>query len=221
MNREFAHTITLLRKEKKLSQKEAAQALGVSQALLSHYEKGIRECGLSFVVKAADFYGVSCDYLLGRTAERLYDIAELTEDTPTFKKQNAANIVNRRLLDNTAGILYDILSKAGNRKLTRTVTGYLMLGYYKTFRTLCHPSRNTADEMFTVSKDIWRGYTSAAQEKAFTDIEGMANADSESYVQALGELNISPEQLAGEYAEAAGSLFNVIRHAENAVNKMK
>ncbi len=46
MNTNFARNLTLLRKEKKLTQKEAAQSLGVSQALLSHYEKGIRECSL-------------------------------------------------------------------------------------------------------------------------------------------------------------------------------
>ncbi len=56
-----------LRKSKGISQKEASAKLGISQALLSHYEKGIRECGLGFLVRAADFYGVSCDYLLGRT----------------------------------------------------------------------------------------------------------------------------------------------------------
>lgn len=50
--------------------KQAAEDLGVSQALLSHYEKGIRECGLDFVVRVADYYNVSCDYLLGRSAER-------------------------------------------------------------------------------------------------------------------------------------------------------
>ena len=37
--------LSSLRKEKGLSQKEAAAGLGVSQALLSHYENGIRECG--------------------------------------------------------------------------------------------------------------------------------------------------------------------------------
>ena len=67
---EFNRIITLLRKERGITQKQAAQDLGVSQALLSHYEKGIRECGLEFVVKVADYYGVSCDYLLGRSAER-------------------------------------------------------------------------------------------------------------------------------------------------------
>ena len=40
-----------------ISQKKAATDLHISQALLSHYEKGIRECGLDFVVAAADYYG--------------------------------------------------------------------------------------------------------------------------------------------------------------------
>ena len=67
---EFNRIIKLLRKERGITQKQAAEDLGVSQALLSHYEKGIRECGLDFVVRVADYYNVSCDYLLGRSAER-------------------------------------------------------------------------------------------------------------------------------------------------------
>lgn len=51
VNDAFPRIITLLRKERGLSQKKAAEELQVSQALLSHYEKGIRECGLEFVVK--------------------------------------------------------------------------------------------------------------------------------------------------------------------------
>lgn len=70
MDRNFPIILCELRKEKGLSQKEAAAQLGVSQALLSHYEKGIRECGHSFLIKVADFYGVTCDYLLGRTNAR-------------------------------------------------------------------------------------------------------------------------------------------------------
>lgn len=70
MERNFPVILCELRKERGLSQKEAAAKLGVSQALLSHYEKGIRECGQTFLVKVADFYGVTCDYLLGRTTAR-------------------------------------------------------------------------------------------------------------------------------------------------------
>lgn len=66
MSTAFSYRITSLRKEKGLSQKEVAMSLGVSQALLSHYEKGVRECGLEFVIRCADFFGVTTDYLLGK-----------------------------------------------------------------------------------------------------------------------------------------------------------
>lgn len=79
MDRNFPVIISELRKEKGLSQKEAAAQLGISQALLSHYEKGIRECGQSFLIKIADFYGVSCDYILGRTNKRT-DIQAVAEN---------------------------------------------------------------------------------------------------------------------------------------------
>ena len=65
MSTSISSRLVSLRKDKNLSQKEAAQALGVSQALLSHYEKGIRECGLDFLCRASAFYDVSSDYLLG------------------------------------------------------------------------------------------------------------------------------------------------------------
>lgn len=66
----FSARLAALRKERGLTQKEAAEQLGISAALLSHYEKGIRECGLAFLCKAAAFYDVSCDYLLGVSESR-------------------------------------------------------------------------------------------------------------------------------------------------------
>ncbi len=65
MNCNFPKIISDLRKSKGISQKQAAIDLGVSQALLSHYEKGIRECGLDFLIKLSAYYEVSCDELLG------------------------------------------------------------------------------------------------------------------------------------------------------------
>ena len=70
MSAEFSAKLSMLRQEKGVSQKQAAIDLGVSQALLSHYEKGIRECSLAFVKKSAVYYGVSADYLLGLSAQR-------------------------------------------------------------------------------------------------------------------------------------------------------
>ena len=70
MKSALAKTLGVLRREKKLSQREAATKLGVSQALLSHYENGAREPKFDFVIRACDYYGVSADYLLGRSDER-------------------------------------------------------------------------------------------------------------------------------------------------------
>ena len=51
---EFSKTLAMLRKEQGISQRKAAGDLGISQALLSHYENGIREPGLGFVTKVCD-----------------------------------------------------------------------------------------------------------------------------------------------------------------------
>ena len=45
INPDFSRILSLLRQEKGISQRKAAAALGISQALLSHYENGIREPG--------------------------------------------------------------------------------------------------------------------------------------------------------------------------------
>ena len=66
----FAAKLGELRHEKGLSQRQAAVELGVSQALLSHYETDAREPKLDFVVKVCDYYSVTTDYILGRTNER-------------------------------------------------------------------------------------------------------------------------------------------------------
>ena len=66
MNDNFSRVLALLRQEKGISQRKAAGELGISQALLSHYENGAREPGLQFLCRACDYYGVTADYLLGR-----------------------------------------------------------------------------------------------------------------------------------------------------------
>ena len=81
----FASKISSLRREKNITQKDAAPDLGVSQALLSHYEKGIRECNLEFVKKAAVYYNVSADYLLGLSDTKhgnrdVFDEADIPDD---------------------------------------------------------------------------------------------------------------------------------------------
>lgn len=65
----FPEILSSLRRARGLSQRKAAADLGISQALLSHYENGAREPGLGFVCRVCDYYGVTADYLLGRCGE--------------------------------------------------------------------------------------------------------------------------------------------------------
>ena len=70
MKSAFAEKLGSLRRDKAISQRRVAEELGVSQALLSHYENGAREPKLEFVVRACDYYSVPADYILGRNSER-------------------------------------------------------------------------------------------------------------------------------------------------------
>ena len=78
MKTDFAEMLSSLRRERGISQKKAAKDLQISQALLSHYENGVREPKFEFVHKACLYYGVSADYILGR----------LKEDTVTVSCKN-------------------------------------------------------------------------------------------------------------------------------------
>ncbi len=94
----FNERLIELRTEKGISQKTAAIDLGVSQALLSHYEKGIREYSLSFLCKAAEYYGVSADYILKRTNSRTGVVSEESNDVETDNIFNTATIYRAALM---------------------------------------------------------------------------------------------------------------------------
>lgn len=59
-----------LRKEKDLRQEDIAAELGIAITTYCRYELGMREPGASLLVRMADYYDVSADYLLGRKDER-------------------------------------------------------------------------------------------------------------------------------------------------------
>ena len=59
-----------LREDRDLKQKQIAAYLVCDQSLYSKYERGERPVPLDVIVKLADFYGVSVDYLIGRSDEK-------------------------------------------------------------------------------------------------------------------------------------------------------
>ena len=100
----FNAILSSLRRETGFSQRYVANELGVSQALLSHYENGAREPKLEFVIKACDYYGVTADYLLGRSDER-------GSERPLFTKNLAAAVSELQELQSAGGALIEKMKR--------------------------------------------------------------------------------------------------------------
>lgn len=231
MNNNFPRIITLLRKEKGFSQKQVAADLEISQALLSHYEKGIRECGLDFVVKVAEYYGVSCDYLLGRTPDRTgatIKVEDLPEPDAAGKdntyRGSLLPTLNKKLIANSMNIIFDILQKSNHKNLTTEVSAYLMLSVYKMFRLLYSANAKNPQGMFAAQAELQQGMASAAQclaeAKAQCIAQGIGTKEWEG-LKKENALSLSPEVISQQYPLFASSLYNLIQTAETRMGVKK
>ncbi len=224
LNSSFPRLITLLRKERGTSQKQAAADLAVSQALLSHYEKGIRQCGLDFVVKVADYYQVSCDYLLGRTADKSGTTIAVDEipDAENGERDNRFKgsvlpILNKKLLFNSLNIVYDLLSRCGSKALTTEVSAYLMLAVYAMFRQIYAANPKNPANMFAVPKYMFHSAVIGELARTSAGIGQLAKGKSlgdEPGLPAEKAPVILPDNLQREYPLFTSSLLNLLRSAE-------
>lgn len=228
---EFNRIITLLRKERGITQKQAASDLGVSQALLSHYEKGIRECGLEFVVKVADYYGVSCDYLLGRSADRSGAVlsAENLPNPDAMKdgiyRGSVLPTMNKKLISNSLNVLYAKLGSCQNKEIVTEASSYLMLAVYKVFRHLYSAESHNTSSLFSISQNTWQGYSDSAMKVAEANLcATLAGEDVSGKGEPLKDtscLAMTTDSLAQEYPLYVSSLLNLVKTSEDRIEKLK
>jgi len=131
---EFSKNLRKLREDKKISQKSVAASLGVSQALLSHYEKGIRECGLDFLARAAKFYDVTTDFLLGLSEEREVEQNRQSEVTQDIKKDGntySIAMLYRNLIIHATAHIFGALNENANREAAVLSGKYMTLAIYR------------------------------------------------------------------------------------------
>lgn len=223
MNADFPRLITLLRKEKGISQKQAAAEFGISQALLSHYEKGIRECGLDFLVKCARFYGVSCDYLLGVSPERngrqltVEDIPEPDSSKDVIFKGNIMPILNKKLISNSLNIVYDLVGKSESKQMNTEISNYLMMAVYRAFRILYSANPKNENTMFSVPQELVSGYCHASMMVSEARAQQLAQGSDKNpdRVRNIDELKITTEYLMHNYPKQSQALLNLIQNSEN------
>ena len=224
METEFSRIITLLRKEKKLSQKRVAKDLNISQGLLSHYEKGVRECGIDFIIKVAEYYDVSCDYLLGRTAQRK---TETPSDTEQKKEKsvtygNSLTQLNKELISNSTAILFELAQQTENKNFQVMLSDYLMATIYRLFRMIHSANSKNPQAMFSLPNEFYNGYTDAFQRIREVEMNALLKGISVNNLPSVARNKIpeiSEELLLSEYKEYATSIINVIKLTENNLKK--
>jgi transcriptional regulator with XRE-family HTH domain len=129
MKTDFSSILMKLRHESSLSQKKAADDLGISQALLSHYENGVREPRLEFIIKACEYYGVSTDYILGRTDIKSFDGKVALDCADNEQRRNA----------DVAALIISVLQEAGDAQLCSSAARYIGLSVFNVLYALCTP----------------------------------------------------------------------------------
>ena len=140
----FSKNLRKMREDAQISQKSAAASLGISQALLSHYEKGIRECGLDFLSRAAKFYKVSADYLLGTSNSddaqnnagenaRVYNIKNKINDDilkKDGKEYNISAALYKNLLTNAITYIFDCMKEQEHNEISVLSGKYISQAIY-------------------------------------------------------------------------------------------
>lgn len=117
--------ILALRKQKNIGQKEFAIYLHVSISTISNYENDVHAPDLPTLIKIADYFNVSTDYLLNRT-QCIYPVAAL--DTQYIGSYTAANVLNTTL-QLTAPSQTDLVNYLSMLNLRDKLTKPLTLDY--------------------------------------------------------------------------------------------
>lgn len=222
MLNDFPRILTLLRKEKNISQKQAAEDLGVAQALLSHYEKGKRECGLEFLLKAAEYYNVSTDYLLGKSPvsngavisnKDIKDVAE-PEKARNLTAEELSSVFAKKLVTNSVDVLYSLLAKTKNGILMDKVYDIFACAVYRAFRLIYRTNPANDKNLFKISEETAESLVLAQESITGAKAE---LAIQNSNVQAP---SISRLELEREYGKSASVLLNMVMHCEKQLEKL-
>jgi hypothetical protein len=128
-------------------------------------------------------------------------------------KGNMITAINKRLLNNTTSVIFDLLAQIGSKDLTNAVSNYLMSAEYQIFRTIYSAESNNSQTMFSISKNRYKNLCSASM---MLDLE---------IINELIEHNklsvpLSPDTISTYFEKGASSLFNLIQYSERNIRNI-
>ncbi len=95
MNSRLPYTLKKLRTKKGLSQQAVADVLGFSRSTLGNYEQGTRTPDLATMSSFADFYGVTIDYLQGRSSSQSLNYEDEISPSASVEESRTMKLPNR------------------------------------------------------------------------------------------------------------------------------
>ena len=110
----FQNRLKQLREENNLTQLELAQKFNITSQTISQYERGIRTPDFNLLNSITDFFGVSVDYLLGRT-----DIRNFNDNNASVDKEESS------LIDD-----YKKLNSIGKKEAEKRVKELTLIPFY-------------------------------------------------------------------------------------------
>jgi len=77
---DFSVRLKQLRSDKHLTQAQVAERIGVTPSMVSAYESDLKVPGLDTIIRIANLFGVTVDYILCREDKRFLDISDLNDE---------------------------------------------------------------------------------------------------------------------------------------------
>ena len=222
----FGERLRALRDERHLRQADMAEVL---QITLVHYQRmeygkvNVPSLTLCFL---ADYFSVTTDYLLGRSAER-NGMMLSAEDLPNPEKMkdnvyhgSVLPTMNKKLISNSLNVLYAKIGQCHSKALTTEVSAYLMMAVAKMFRLLYSAEPHNASSMFSIGAHRWRGYSDAVMRMSEANVEALLAGEDLKGAEGVKDpacLAMTTESLTREFPLYTPSLLNLVKTSETHV----
>ena len=214
----LSEKIRNLRFNRGFSQVDLAKILGVTKQSVSNWENENIMPSIDMLIKLAQLFSVSTDYLLGRSPVSNGGI--ITEsDIPDGNSSGDSNsggimlALNKKLITNSIEVIFSLLQKIKSSKLSKSVSSMLTLSVYKAFRITYNANRKNDDNLFGVSP------TSALHliDSAIC-LEVGAAADAAN--DAENAPSITTNSIEADYDKQGTALLSLIKNAEKRLDRI-
>lgn len=184
----FAERLTALRENKGKKRQDVADDIQISRASLEYYEKGKRKPDIEVLLKLADYYNVTCDYLLKGVKTENVSINEVTglSDEAIDELQKGKNSVFYTTLLNFL---------INNRVLLKALNSYLLSSIYNDYRK--------SDYMYLPLKDkaVYIHNPEIAQKVAYSNLLEVLPMQKEKMTEQIKDNQELKEKLLFELAK--------------------